>query len=134
MVGNKARKVNLPNGSAFDGSTPQVLEPQQHGKHSLKLSIEMDLVASKTLQLFRIERVAESLLADQRPVGQFLLPVVKPRSTSLSWKRRRPSTSAVAGSLPSLVRIGGERVRPPSLCVLAKRRQGGFVGIVSLGT
>ena len=63
----------LPNGSALDGSPSQVLEPQQHGEHSFELAVEMDLVASKPLQLVRIERLAERLLADQRPVGQFLL-------------------------------------------------------------
>src|SRR6478735_914770 len=30
-------------------------------------------------QLVRIERLAECLFADQRPVGQFLLPVLEPR-------------------------------------------------------
>ncbi len=39
----------------------------------------MDLVASKPLQSVRIERLAECLLADQWPVGQFLLPVLEPR-------------------------------------------------------
>ena len=39
----------------------------------------MDLVAAKPLQLVRIERLAECLLADQVPVGQFLLPVLEPR-------------------------------------------------------
>ena len=34
--------------------------------------------ASLALQLVRIERLAECLLADQRPVGQFLLPVLEP--------------------------------------------------------
>ena len=68
----------LPNGSALDGSTSQVLKPQQHGEHSFELTVEVDLVASKPLQLIRIERVTERLLADQRPVGQFLLPVLEP--------------------------------------------------------
>jgi hypothetical protein len=31
----------LPNGSALDGSTSQVLEPQQHGEHSFELAVEM---------------------------------------------------------------------------------------------
>jgi hypothetical protein len=41
----------LPNGSAFDGSAPQVLEPQQHVEHSFELAVEMDLITSKLLQL-----------------------------------------------------------------------------------
>ena len=66
---------HLPNGSALDGSPSQVLEPQQHCKHLFEFAVEMDLVASEPLQFVRIERLAECLLADQRPVGQFLLPV-----------------------------------------------------------
>jgi hypothetical protein len=37
----------------------------------------MHLVTTKPLQLVWVERLAERLLADQRPVGQFLLPVLK---------------------------------------------------------
>jgi hypothetical protein len=46
-----------------------------NGEHSLELAIQLDFVSSKRLQLVRIERLAERLLADQRTVGQFLLPV-----------------------------------------------------------
>ena len=67
----------LPNGSALDGSTSQFLQPQQHGEHSFELAIEMHLVTTKPLQPVWVERLAERLLADQRPVGQFLLPVLK---------------------------------------------------------
>lgn len=61
----------MRNGSALDGdgSTSQLLEPQQHCEHSLELAVEMDLVASKPLQLVRIERLAECLLA----IGQTFL-------------------------------------------------------------
>jgi hypothetical protein len=40
----------LPNGSALDGSTSQLLEPQQHGEHSFELAVEMHLVTTKPLQ------------------------------------------------------------------------------------
>src|SRR5436309_3533560 len=65
----------LPNGSVLDGSPSQVLEAQQHDEHSFELAVEMDLVTTKPLQLVGLERLAERLLADQRPVGQFLLSV-----------------------------------------------------------
>jgi hypothetical protein len=39
----------------------------------------MHLVASKPLKLVGVERLAERLLADQRAVGQLLLPVLEPR-------------------------------------------------------
>jgi hypothetical protein len=68
----------LPNGSATGGSKTQVFEPQQHGEHSFELAVEIDLVAAKPLQLVRVERLTERLLANQRPVGQFLLPVLEP--------------------------------------------------------
>lgn len=59
----------LPNGSALDGGASQVLEPQQHSEHPFELAVEMDLVAAKPLQLVRVERLTERLLADQRPMG-----------------------------------------------------------------
>ena len=54
-------------------------------EHSFKLAVEMDLVAAKSLQLVRIECLAERLLANQRPVRQFLLPVIEPRRTSTRY-------------------------------------------------
>ena len=41
----------LPNGLALDRLLPQVLEAQQHREHSFKFALEMDLVATKPLQL-----------------------------------------------------------------------------------
>jgi hypothetical protein len=75
-----------------------ILEPQQHSEHSFELAVEMDLVASKPLQLVRIERLTQHLLADQRTIGQFLLPVLEPRQHRAFEEAGRFSTSAAAGS------------------------------------
>jgi hypothetical protein len=69
----------LPNGSARDRALPQVLQAQQHGQYPFELAVEMHLVAAKPLQLVRVERLTERLLADQRPISQLLLPVLEPR-------------------------------------------------------
>src|SRR5271166_5087580 len=44
----------------------------------------MDLVAAAPLQLVGIERLTERLLADERPVGQFLLAHLEPRQHLVS--------------------------------------------------
>jgi hypothetical protein len=62
--------------STRDSPLTQLPEPQQHGEHTLKLA---NLVAAKPLQLVSVQCLAKCLLADQRPVGQFLLPVLEPR-------------------------------------------------------
>ena len=107
-------KSILPNGSALDGSPSQVLKPQQHGKHSFELAVEMDLVAPKPHQLVRIERVAECLLADQRTIGQFLLPVLEPRQ-HLAFEEAAQALDIGGGWLfafSKFVWIAGERVWP----------------------
>jgi hypothetical protein len=50
----------LPNGSTHDRRLPQVLQAQQHGEHAFELAVEMDLIASKPLQLVRAERLADA--------------------------------------------------------------------------
>jgi hypothetical protein len=72
----------------------------------------MDLVASKLLQLVRIERLAECLLADQRPVGQFLLPVLEPRQ-HLAFEEAAQALDIGGGwffVFSKFVWIAGERV------------------------
>ena len=126
----------LRNGSALDGSTSQVFEPQQHSEHSFELAVEMDLVTSKPLQFVSVERLAECLLTDQRPVGQFLLPVLEPRQ-HLAFEEAAQALDIGGGWLfafSKFVWIAGERVCPPSLRMLTQCRQGGLVGVVSLGT
>jgi transposase-like protein len=61
---HRPRSSALPNGSALDGSTSQVLEPQQHGQHPFELAVEMDLIAAKSLQLVGVKGLAERLLAN----------------------------------------------------------------------
>ena len=61
------------------GPLPQIPKAQQHDQHPFELAVEMDLIAAEPLQLVRIERLAECLLADQRAVGQFLLASLEPR-------------------------------------------------------
>jgi hypothetical protein len=46
----------------------QLLETQQHRQHPFELAVEMDLIAAQSLQLVGIERLAERLFSDQRPV------------------------------------------------------------------
>jgi hypothetical protein len=45
------------------------------GSMLLQLVIEVNLVAAEPLQLVRIQGLSKRLLADQRPVGQFLAAV-----------------------------------------------------------
>ena len=58
----------------------------------------MDLVAAKPLQLVRIECLAERLLANQRPVRQFLLPVIEPRQ-HLAFKEATQTLDIGGGRL-----------------------------------
>src|SRR5580704_12148134 len=95
----------------------------------------MDLVAPKPLKLVWVERLAERLLADQRPVGQFLLPVLEPRQ-HFAFEEAAQTLDIGAGWLfafSKFVWIAGERVRPPSSRILAQCRQRGLIGIVALG-
>ena len=43
------------------------------------MAVEMDLVAAEPLQHVGVERLAERLLPDERPVGQFPLARLEPR-------------------------------------------------------
>jgi hypothetical protein len=66
----------LRNGSALDNLPPQVLEAEQHGEHTLKLAIEVHLITPEPFQFVGVERLAERLLANQRPGCEFLLPIL----------------------------------------------------------
>jgi hypothetical protein len=78
VVGAKPlrRDTLLPNGSAGDALSPQVLEAQQHGQHPLELSVEMNFIAAKPFQLVGVEGLTERLLPDQGAVGELLLAVL----------------------------------------------------------
>ena len=67
------RSPILLNGSAREGALPQVFEPKQHGQRAFELAVQMNLVSSEPFQFVGVERLTERLLADQGPVGQFLL-------------------------------------------------------------
>jgi hypothetical protein len=95
----------------------------------------MHLVASKPLKLVGVERLAERLLADQRAVGQLLLPVLEPRQ-HLAFEEAAQALDIGGGRLFAIsefIWIAPERVRPPGLCILTQRRQRGLLGIVALG-
>lgn len=68
----------LPNGSARQRRPAQVLELQQHPERALELAVEVDLVAAESIQLFRVERLAERLLPDQRAMSKLARAVCKP--------------------------------------------------------
>jgi hypothetical protein len=74
--GERGRFCETDSGSA-DGAT-KLLELQQHCERSLQLSIEMDFVAGKMFELMRIERLTESLSANERPVFYLPLPLAVP--------------------------------------------------------
>src|SRR5690242_12584044 len=76
----KARTLGpfLRNGSALSCPVPQVLELEQHGKGSLQLAVEVDLIARQTLQALRIKRLAQRLGAQQGPAFQLLAPLLVP--------------------------------------------------------
>ena len=62
----------------------------------------------------RIERLTERLLADQRTIGQFLLPVLEPRQ-HLAFEEAAQALDIGGGWLitfSEFVWIAGERVRP----------------------
>jgi hypothetical protein len=69
----------LPNGSGFGRHRAQFFETEQHGEGPFEFPIEVNLVASETLQLVGIERLAKRLLADQGPVREFLPSRLKAR-------------------------------------------------------
>src|SRR5208282_1383310 len=114
----------LRNGSARDRPLPQVLEAQQHGQRPFKLSVEMDLVAAEPLQLVGVERLTERLLADERPVGQFLLARLEPRQ-HLSLQKATQSLGVGGGGLVALVQFVGisrQDIGPPLSRVISQRR------------
>ena len=83
----------------------------------------MHLVAAEPLQLVGVQRLAERLLADQRTVGQFLLPVFEPRQ-HLAFEEAAQALDISGGWLlafSEFVWIASKRVRPPSLRILAQR-------------
>jgi hypothetical protein len=65
------------NSGCADGAT-NLLQLQQHCERSLQLSIKMDFVAGKTFKLIGIERLTESLSANERPVFYLPLPPAVP--------------------------------------------------------
>src|SRR5262249_4006585 len=121
----------FPNKSPRDRTLPQVLETQQHGEHPFKLAVEMDLLVAKPLQLVRVERLAERLFADQRPVGRFLPPILEP-ILHLSLAETTETLDISGGRLLALlhfVGIAAKHVCPPSRRILAQCRQCRLVGI-----
>src|SRR5208337_1804709 len=68
----------LRNGSADDRPLLKVLQAQQDRQRPFEFVVEMYLVAAEPLSLSGIE-LTERLLADERPVGQFLLARLEPR-------------------------------------------------------
>ena len=66
---------------------------------SVRVAVEVDLVAAEPLQLVGVKRFTERLFPDQRAVGQLLFPGSRTKASPRpSRNRRSPSTSAVAGS------------------------------------
>ena len=85
---------------------PQVLEAQEHGQRPFELSVEMDLVAAEPLKLVRVERLTERLLADEQPVGQFLLARLEPRQ-HLALQKATQSLGVGGGGLLVLFQLRG---------------------------
>src|SRR5262249_27661544 len=56
----------------------QLLELEQHREHTFELSIEMDLVTGEAFEPIRIDCFAKCLLPDQRPIVEFLAPLLVP--------------------------------------------------------
>ena len=71
-----------------------------------ELSVEMDLVAAEPLQLVGVERLTERLLADERPVGQFLLARLEPRQ-HLALQKATQSLRVGCGALLVLFQLRG---------------------------
>lgn len=84
----------LLNGLSHDCLPPQILEAQQHGQHPLKFAVEVGFVAAKPFELIGVQRLAESLLADQRPqddgYGRALCSSVRHSYCGGDGKARRP--------------------------------------------
>jgi hypothetical protein len=57
---------------------PQLLQLQQHRDSTLKLPVEMNLVAGEPHEAVRVDGVAKSLRADQRPVVKLLSALLVP--------------------------------------------------------
>jgi hypothetical protein len=55
----------------------------QHGRDPFELAVVVDLVASEPLHLVGVQRLGESLLADQRAVCQFVPAGLELRSRRL---------------------------------------------------
>jgi hypothetical protein len=86
------------------------------------LRSRLDLVAAKPLQLIRIECLAERLLANQRPVRQFLLPIIEPRQ-HLAFKEATQTLDIGGGRLLALLRlvgVAGQHIGPPSLGISSR--------------
>src|SRR5215207_7538122 len=66
------------NGSGGLDRLAQVLEPEQHGKGSLQLAVEVNLVARQTCQAIRLKCLAQSLGAQQGAVLQLLASLLVP--------------------------------------------------------
>ena len=75
----------LRNGSVFGRAATQVLKSDQHGKGAFELTVEMHLVARQPHQLVGVEGLAESLVANKRPVREFRPADVVP-GQDLSFK------------------------------------------------
>ena len=89
---------------------------------------EVDLVASKPLQLVRKQRIAERR---SRNEGRLPIPSAGFQTTA-AIRLRGGGAGPHLGPRPALclLRVRRiERIHPSSLCILVPRRQGGLVGV-----
>ena len=80
----------------------------------------MDLIAAEPFQLVRIQRLAKGLLADQGPVREFVLAVLKPRQ-HLVFKKAAQALDIGADSSPSSILSGSRASTFAHHCCVSSR-------------